>query len=122
MGKISNQKVMTALLTAGSVRKAAALSGCSEATIRSRLQDPEFRAEYEEHKKHILDETCDAIIARLTLATDTLCSVLEDPETPPTVKVSASDSLLRHGLRYIQASQILTRLDALEKKLDDERN
>ena len=114
MGRISNTKILSALLSAGSVRKAAALANCSETTIRERLKDPGFREQYENEKAKILSETCDAITARLTLAADTLCDILEDPATPATVKVSASDALLRHGLRYIETSNVIARLDKLE--------
>ena len=70
--------------------------------------------QYEKAKAAVLSEACDAISARLTLAVDTLCEVLDSTETAATVRVSAADSLLRHGLRYIEAANILTRLDALE--------
>lgn len=111
---ISNEKIMAALIATGSVRAAAKVACVSETTIRTRLNDTDFRAEYEKAKSEILTEACDAISARLTLAVDALCEVLDSTETAATVRVSAADSLLRHGLRYIEAANILTRLDALE--------
>ena len=103
---ISNEKIMAALIATGSVR--------------ARLNDPDFRAEYEKAKSEILTEACDALGARLTLAVDVLCEVLDSDATPATVKVSAADSILRQGLRYVEAANILRRLDALEQRTNGE--
>lgn len=117
---ISNEKIMSALIATGSVRAAAKAACVSETTIRTRLNDPNFRAEYEKAKSEILTEACDALAARLTLAVDVLCEVLDSDATPATVKVSAADSILRQGLRYVEAANILRRLDALEQRTNGE--
>lgn len=117
---ISNEKIMSALIATGSVRAAAKAACISETSIRTRLNDPDFRAEYEKAKSEILTEACDALAARLTLAVDVLCDVLDSDATPATVKVSAADSILRQGLRYVEAANILRRLDALEQRTNGE--
>ena len=117
---ISNEKIMSALIATGSVRAAAKAACVSETTVRTRLNDPDFRAEYEKAKAEILTEACDALGARLTLAVDVLCDVLENDATPAAVKVSAASDILRHGLRYIEAANILRRLDALEQRTNGE--
>ncbi len=114
MQKLNDEKIMGALLAAGSVRKAAKIADVSEATVRNRLSDEAFREQYEKLKADALSEACDAISAQLTRAVDTLCAVLDNEENAATVRVSAADSLLRHGLRYIEVANILTRLDTLE--------
>ena len=62
----------------------------------------------------------DSLAARLTHAVDVLVEVLDNQENPSTVRVSAADSILRHGLRYIEAGNILVRLDALEQRTNSE--
>ena len=116
----NNEQILAALVATGSVRAAAKAVGVSETTIRARLNDPDFRAEYEKAKSEILTEACDALAARLTLAVDVLCDVLDSNATPATVKVSAADSILRQGLRYVEAANILRRLDALEQRTNGE--
>ena len=116
----NNEQILAALVATGSVRAAAKAVGVSENTIRTRLNDPNFRAEYEKAKSEILTEACDALAARLTLAVDVLCEVLDSDATPATVKVSAADSILRQGLRYVEAANILRRLDALEQRTNGE--
>lgn len=96
------------------MRRAAKIADCSEYTVRARLNEPEFRRRYDEAKSTVLTEACDALTARLTLATDTLCDIVEDDKTPSTVRVSACDALLRHGLRYIEVANIVQRIEKLE--------
>ena len=112
--RINDQQILAALIASGSIRAAAKNAGVAESTIRNRLNDPGFREMYDKAKGEILTEACDALSARLTLAVDGLSSILEDAESPATAKISAADSVLRHGLRYIEAANILRRLDALE--------
>ena len=56
---ISNEKIMAALIACGSVRAAAKAACVSETTIRARLNDTDFRTEYEKAKSEILREACD---------------------------------------------------------------
>ena len=119
MQRKNDEIILSALIAAGSIRAAAKIAECSETTIRTRLNDNDFRQRYEQAKGAILTEACDAISARLTRAIDTLCEVLEDTENAATVRVSAADSLLRHGLRYVEVANILARLEAIEKAQKD---
>lgn len=119
MQKLNDEKILGALLAAGSVRKAAQIADVSEATIRNRLNDDAFREQYEKAKASVLSEACDSLAARLTSAVDALSSVLDSDSTPAPVKVSAADSLLRHGLRYVEVANVLRRLDALEQRTND---
>ena len=118
--RLNDQQILAALIANGSIRAAAKSAGVAESTIRNRLNDPDFREMYDKAKGEILTEACDALTARLTLAVDSLCDVLEDGENPATARISAADSVLRHGLRYIEAGNILRRLDALEAQQKDE--
>lgn len=120
MARKNDEQILAALVACGSVRAAAKAVGCSETTIRVRLNDPDFRKEYETAKGAVLTEACDSLAARLTHAVDVLVEVLDNTENAATVRVTAADSLLRHGLRYIEMGNILLRLDALEQRTNGE--
>ena len=119
MQRKNDEIILSALIAAGSIRAAAKVADVSETTIRTRLNDDDFRQRYEQAKGAILTEACDALSARLTLAVDTLCEVLEDTKNAATVRVSAASEILRQGLRYIEVANILTRLEAIEKAQKD---
>lgn len=114
MVRIEDEKILAALLAAGSIRRAAKTANVSESTIRNRLKDDAFRKLYEEQKAGILSEACDALCARLTAAVDALSDVICDKKNPATARISAADSVLRHGLRYVEIANVIHRLDALE--------
>ena len=120
LARKNDETILAALIACGSVRAAAKAIGCSETTIRARLNDPDFRKEYETAKGAVLTEACDSLAARLTHAVDVIVEVLDNTENAATVRVSAADSLLRHGLRYIEMGNILLRLDALEQRTNNE--
>lgn len=113
--KINDEQILAALLSAGSERGAAKLLGCSASTIRKRLEKSEFRERYEQEKRAVLSEVCATLQSRLAAATDTLSTIAQDIEVTPSVRVSASDSLLRHGLRYVESVELEKRIQALEK-------
>ena len=119
MQRKNDEIILSALIAAGSIRAAAKIADVSETTIRTRLNDDDFQQRYEQAKGAILTEACDALSARLTLAVDTLCEVLEDTKNAATVRVSAASEILRQGLRYIEVANILTRLEAIEKAQKD---
>ena len=122
MERLNDETILAALISCGSVRRAAKVADCSETTIRARLADTEFKAQYTVAKAAILDEACDALTARLTRAIDTLCDVLDNTENAATVRVSAADALLRHGLRYVEVANIIARLAVLEAKAQEEQH
>lgn len=119
MARKNDEQILAALIATGAVRPAAKVAGVSETTVRTRLADPDFRAQYEKAKSEILLEACDALSARLTSAVDALSSVLDADSTPATAKITAADAILRHGLRYVEVANVLRRLDALEKRTND---
>ena len=114
MERITDERILAALLTAGSVRAAARSANVSEATVRNRLADPDFRARYDRLRGELLQEAAAGLTAKLESATATMAEIMEDGQNPASVRVSAADAVLRHGLRYIEAGNILRRLDALE--------
>lgn len=111
----NDEKILAALVTAGSVRTAASVAGVSESTVRNRLKDADFRAAYEAIKSELLQGATAAMLSKLETATETISDVMNDAENPANVRVSAADSLLRHCLRYLATAEIERRLSALEE-------
>lgn len=112
--KYSDEQILEALLMAGSARQAARRLGCSLSCVRDRLSKPAFKAKYEQAKKDALTDAIDNLSVQLTSAVDVLAKVMTDSETAATVRVSAADAILRHGLRYVEQYEIIKRIEALE--------
>lgn len=111
---ISDEKIMSALIAAGSVRKAAIIADVSESTVRNRLKDESFREAYDRQRADFVQQITAGIAAKLEDAVDVAAEILANPNAPASVRLGAVDALLRHFLRYYSASEIERRLSALE--------
>ena len=112
--KYSDDVILEALLTAGSARQAAKRLGCSLSCVRDRMAKPRFKERYDRAKADALADTVCNLQARMSTAVDVLAVMMVNPEIAATVRVSAADSILRHGLRYVEQYEIVKRLEALE--------
>ena len=112
---VTDERLLALLIEHGSVTRVAKIAGVSRNAIYMRLrQNEDFRTKYEEAKNAVLQDACGAISTKLETAASVLYDVATDDRAAATVRVSAADALLRHGLRYIEQGEILKRLDALE--------
>lgn len=118
--RINDEQILSALLNCGSLRKAAESLGTTANTIANRLKKDDFRKRYEAAKSKLLSEAVGAMKSQLTSAVDTLTEILNNKENPPSVRISAADSLLRHSVRYIEVSEIENRLRKLEEGANNE--
>ena len=119
--KYSDEQILEALLMAGSAKQAARRLGCSLSCVRDRLSKPTFKAKYEKIMADALSDAIDNLKIRMSSAVDVLSATMTKEDTPATVKVSAADAILRHGLRYVEQYDIIKRLEALEAKQEENR-
>ena len=112
---VTDERLLALLIEHGSVTRVAKIAEISRNAIYMRLrQNEDFRTKYEEAKNAVLQDACGAISTKLETAAAVLYDVATNDRAAVSVRVSAADSLLRHGLRYIEQGEILKRLDALE--------
>ena len=114
--KVSDERMLEALIKYGSRRKAAAELGINQATITNRLKRADFRDKYEAAKQEILTDAVDGMKKCLSTAINTLYQAMTDKEAPLTVRVSAADSILRHTKEYITTVDISRRIQYLEER------
>ncbi len=112
--KYADDEVLEALLAAGSARQAAKRLGCSLSCVRDRMAKPRFKERYDREKAAALADAIDNLKIRMSSAVDVLSVTMTKEDTPATVKVSAADAILRHGLRYVEQYDIIKRIEALE--------
>lgn len=114
MTKIDEERILAALIANGSIRAAAKAAGIAESTIRNRLADPVFRVRYDKLRSDLLQEATAGLTAKLDSATATISQIMEDDVNPASVRLAASDALLRHCLRYFSTAELERRIAALE--------
>lgn len=118
--KYSDEQILEALLAAGSARQAAKRLGCSLSCVRDRMAKPRFKEQYDRAKADALADTVCNLQTRMSTAVDVLAVMMVNPEIAATVRVSAADSILRHGLRYVEQFEIIRRIERLEASTKNE--
>lgn len=120
MGKrVTDTKLLEALLIHGGASGAAAALGISRNAIYKRLQDEDFRQEYDRLQGVILSTAAAGMSAALDEAIGMLRDVIRNEAVNKNTRVNAADSLLRHCARYVELSAIVGRLDTLEQTLKE---
>ena len=116
---LTDEKIIEMLLIHGSVQKAAAALGLSARTIYNRLKDPATRELYAQARGQMLENASTTLCNALGDAVDFLHHTVCDPDAPLALKIQCADSILRHCVRYVETSDVVSRLSALEQKLDE---
>ena len=120
--QVTDEKLLEMLLVHGGVRGAAVALRLSENAIYKRLRDDSFRQQYDRMQGVILSTATAGMTAALEKAVGALVCVLEDEASSPGLKVSAANALLAHCNRYVETTNIMKRLDALENELKERGN
>lgn len=112
------QKALIALLTQPTKEKAASAAGITSKTLRSYLDDEEFRAEYKKAFASLVEDATRKVQQTLEPAVAVLREIMEDNDENGQVRVSAARSVLEYGLKLTEQTDILTRLTELEAAVE----
>ena len=104
------------MLECGNIRAAEKTAGVSRRTIYNRLENEEFRAEYDRRRSVVLNEACNSLQATLTKAVDTIREIIEDKRNAPQIRLNACGLILQNCLKYVEQIDIITRIEELEKR------
>lgn len=115
------EKIITALLTSETQSEASAKAGISDRTLRSYLANPAFNAEYQRKKQKILTDASRQIQLCLKTAITALKQIVISETSSDGAKISASRALLEYGIRFTEITDIMIRLEALEKTFEGEQ-
>lgn len=120
---VSNEKLLETLLVYGNAERAARALNITRNAIYKRLQDETFRAQYTAAQSAVINAVSLELTAVVTDAVGALHDVVTDDVATDSAKISASNALLQHCVRYVEVASILRRLDALEQanKLNEKK-
>lgn len=100
-GKIySDESLLTALQTHGTVQAAAESVGCSKRLIYSRMQDAGFRARLTAYRAERVRNTAALLDHASMQAVQCLLSILNDPDATPPDRIKAATAILEQSPRY----------------------
>ncbi len=112
--------IISALLANPTIRAASAACGISETQIYARLRDEKFNARYDEARLKLLEQNTAALQSHLGSAIETMGIICTAPEAAPQVRLNAADAIIRNSLKLTEQTDILKRLQKLEKEIGEE--
>ena len=99
-------KLLAALLLGANLRQAAQHAGCSERTVRRKLQEPRFRAELKQAEDQAIAAVRRRLIHAGTLAIDRLVAAMDDQAVPAAARVSAMRALASMAVDRLLPTQV----------------
>ncbi len=108
---------MLAALAAGATNEQASrMAGVSEATVRRRLQEPDFQRRLAEIQRDAVNGAT-AALGAIALRAVTALSELLGGGTPPAVRLGAARAVLEIGGRLREERDLAARLQQVEEML-----
>jgi len=117
--KISDEAIISAVLTCETIKKAAEACGLCESQLYKRMRTDGFKAKYSRVKDQMLDSVTSTMQNGMKEAACTMIKIMRDPSIAPQTRLNAADSILRNGMKLTEQNEILQRLEKLED-LNDE--
>jgi hypothetical protein len=93
------EEAIAALLSYGTIEKAARAVGITPRTLHRWLQDAEFQAAYRQARHDAVSQSMARLQQGSSAATTVLLRVMLDESTPVSVRVRAADSVLNHAMK-----------------------
>lgn len=112
-----DELIIAALLSNSSLRAASAACGVCETQIRKRLKDPAFKEKYDSERRELLQQNTTVLQGHVSKAISTIAGVMSSKTSSEQTKLNAAEAIIRNSLKLTEQTEILERLDKLEKSL-----
>lgn len=100
MGKtVSNEEIVAALLTHGTVKDTAAALNMRPRTLYDRMKDKDFRAEYAAARADVLRATVATVTNRLAEAVNTVSEIMTNKEVNPATRLQAAQTIISTSVK-----------------------
>lgn len=96
----NDDAIITALLQHGTIKEAAAAANTTPRTIYNRMNNREFRAQYEAAKNDILRTAYITISGKLTAAIEAVADIMSNPENNPAVRLQAAQTIITNAAKF----------------------
>lgn len=118
--KVSDEKVIIAVLSNPTIAKAAKSLQVSERTLYLRLAEPGLKQKLQQARGRLLESALTALEALTGEAIEIMGRIMRDPANSPQVRLSACNGVLTNTLKLSEQVDVTQRLEALEAALQEE--
>ncbi len=109
------QRALAALIRSPTTREAAAEAKIGYSTLRKWMAtDDDFKAAYQSELSQLVEAAGRSLRAGMTEAAEALRRIATDPDAPSASRVQAAKAILDSGLRIVEITDIVARLEVLE--------
>lgn len=118
--RVTDNQLISALLSSATIKQASDEVGLSEQSVYSRLRKPDFRKKLQNARTTQFQVISSKLEDANFKALDTLINILDDSEVSAGIKVRASQTLLDLSLKNREQADIISRIENLEQMLDEQ--
>lgn len=97
---ISDEQIISALLSLGTVQDAAESLQIAPRTIYDRRRHPDFQAAYQDAKNEIIRKAVYEINRRLSEAVDTVTAIMSDQNVNAATRLQAAQTILNNAQKF----------------------
>ena len=99
---ISDEIIISALISNGTIKAAAAAVGVTERTIYDRMSNGEFKAAYKSAKADLVRKAVFELNNQLGAAVKTVVSIMNDEEINPAIRLQAAQTVLNNANKFAE--------------------
>lgn len=115
----NKEKFLIALMESNSISEACKKAGISTVTGHNYLNDPDFKALYNQTRRDTFQMATNKLQQSAVQAVDVLNSVMLDEETPASSRVQSARAVLENAYKAYEQDDIKQRLEQLEELLNE---
>lgn len=97
---VSDEEIIAALVTNGTITAAAKAAGIAPRTIYDRMGYREFKAAYAAAKADIIREAVFTMQRNVSAAVETATSIMQDTENSPATRLAAAKLILNNAAKH----------------------
>lgn len=103
---ISDEVIISALISNGTIKAAANAVGISERSIYDRMSSGEFKALYKSAKADVVRKAIFELNNQIGAAVETVVSIMRDNEINPAIRLQAAQTILSNANKFSERLNI----------------
>lgn len=110
---------LKAMLEESTIKKAAEKAGISRDTAYKYLKNENFQAELNKRRSECVTDTVRFLQSKLSLCSETLVNIVENPETGAQIKINAINAIFANCKALLETTEILQKMAELEAEQEN---
>ncbi len=115
---VSDEKIISTLLSSGTVKESAKKLGISESTIYNRMKEKRFTNKIDWVKWEILEQLKDNLIAESSNAIAVISGIMNDSEVNSAVRLQSAQAIINTSLKFLEVANRAN--ESLKESIEDE--